>query len=111
MTINIFFGTYIDHNFFYGIFKLIFLIINPESTDNIQIIKFSILETTEFLALFGYSIYLEIIELKFCGLDKETKVEISKRASLDSTCGLLNEIDSNDLDYHLDDIDDDNKDD
>ena len=56
-------------------------------------------------------IYNEIIILKFCGLDKETKVEISKRASLDSTCGLLNEIDSNDLDYHLGDIDDDNIDD
>ena len=56
-------------------------------------------------------IYNEIIILKFCGLDKETKIEISKRAIIDSTCGLSNEIDSNDLDYHLGDIDDDNKDD
>ena len=56
-------------------------------------------------------IYNEIIILKFCGLDKETKIEISKRASLDSACIQMNEIDSNDLDYHLGDIDDDNKDD
>ena len=56
-------------------------------------------------------IYNEIIILKFCGLDKETKIEISKRASLDSACIQLNEIDSNDLDYHLGDIDGDNKDD
>ena len=56
-------------------------------------------------------IYNEIIILKFCGLDKETKIEISKRASLDSTCVQLYEIDSNDLDYHLGDIDDDNIDD
>ena len=56
-------------------------------------------------------IYNEIIILKFCGLDKETKIEISKRANLDSTCELSNEIEKNNLDYILDDNDDDNNDD
>ena len=58
--------------------KLIFFLLDIESLDNKQIIKFSILETAEFLALVGYSIYLEIIELRFCGLDNDLKKKLKK---------------------------------
>ena len=48
-------------------------------------------------------IYNEIIILKFCGLDKETKVEISKRSDLDSSIELCNGRDSNITDNSEDD--------
>ena len=84
----------IRDNFYYGILKLIFLLIEPESIDNNQIIKFSILETAEFLALLGYSIYLEIIELRFCGLDEDLKKKIKERGIRDTTISKIEENNS-----------------
>ena len=84
----------IRDNFLYGILKLIFLLIEPGSIDNNQIIKFSILETAEFLALLGYSIYLEIIELRFCGLDKDLKKKIKERGIRDTIISKIEENNS-----------------
>jgi hypothetical protein len=84
----------IRDNFYYGILRLIFFLIEPENIDNNQIIKFSILETTEFLALLGYSIYLEIIELRFCGLDEDLKEKIKERGIRDTTLKPIEENNS-----------------
>ena len=84
----------IRDNFYYSILKLIFFLLDIESVDNKQIIKFSILETAEFLALVGYSIYLEIIELRFCGLDNDLKKKIKERGIKDITLSKIEENNS-----------------
>ena len=49
----------------------------------------------EIVTLFYYLIYLEIIELKFCGLDKNLRISITKRG--------IREIKGNDFDESNDD--------
>ena len=41
--------------------------------------QFIILETTEVLAILGYAVYLELIELRFWDLDKDLKRNIIER--------------------------------
>ena len=63
------------------------------------------------LIIFMALIYNEIIILKFCGLDKNTKVEISKRSESESNLKLIEEekknldgySDNNILDYSFED--------
>ncbi len=43
-----------------------------------------------FLCLFSLLIYLEIIELNFCGLNKNIKIEIEKREKIETNILLLN---------------------
>ena len=63
-----------DQNNIQGIFYEI--IIQPFSTQILRIIAY-------FISIIGYIIYLEIIELKFCGLNKNTRKNIRKRAKSD----------------------------
>lgn len=63
-----------DQNNFQGIFYEI--IIRPFSTQILRIIAY-------FISIIGYIIYLEIIELKFCGLNKNIRKNIRKRAKSD----------------------------
>ena len=49
-------------------------------TDITQIIQFIFISISELFALIGILIYMELIELKFCKLDKNIKRNISKRA-------------------------------
>ena len=48
--------------------------------DNTQITQFIFIIINELFALIGILIYMELIELKFCKLDKNIKRNISKRA-------------------------------
>ena len=48
--------------------------------DKTQIIQFIFISISELFALIGILIYMELIELKFCKLDKNIKRNISKRA-------------------------------
>ncbi len=43
-----------------------------------------------FLCLFSLLIYLEIIELNFCGLNKNIKIEIDKRGNIETNILLSN---------------------
>ena len=72
-------------------------IIQPLSTKILRVIA-------HFISLIGYSIYLEIIELKCCGLNKNIRKNIKKRAKFDgrakeffSTTTLSTETLSNDI--------------
>ena len=65
--------------------------------------KFCIEYIAEILSLFGYLIYLEIIELRFCGLDKDLKKNITERSIKES---LVQEIDF-DINQGIDDDKDD----
>ena len=68
-------------NLYYGIIRLIFVLVNNEDyQDSISLTQFIILELSELLSILAYGIYLEIIELRFCGLDRYLKRNLIKRA-------------------------------
>ena len=68
-------------NLYYGIIRLIFILVNDKDYQHdISLTQFIILETSELLSIFAYGIYLEIIELRFCGLDRYLKRNIIKRS-------------------------------
>ena len=71
-------------NLYYGIIRLIFIIVNNKTFEqDISLTQFIILETSEVLSIFAYGIYLEIIELRFCGLDRYLKRNIMIRSDED----------------------------
>ena len=62
--------------FYYAIKENIFLILKFEP-------KFFVKISANIIAIIGYFIYLEIIELRFCGLNKNLRKNINKRAKTD----------------------------
>ena len=71
----------IRDNLYYGITRIIFIIVNNSNYQNhIRLTQFIILESSEIISVFAYGIYLEIIELRFCGLDRYLKKNIIKRS-------------------------------
>jgi len=74
-------------NVYYEILKIKLLIENkdnPKLWNNLIILKL-----VEFFKFIGLLIYLEIIELRFCGLNKNTKKNILKRSlkdKIESSC-------------------------
>ena len=54
--------------------------------------QFIILEIAEFIAILGYAVYFELIELRFLGLDADLKKKIMKRGARET---LLKSIDTN----------------
>ena len=72
----------IRDDIYYVIMRLCFVIINYNNNYNHYLSKtqFIILEIGDIISIFAYSIYLEIIELRFCGLDKYLKRNIIQRA-------------------------------
>lgn len=81
-------------NIYYGLSRLIFFLfnLNKNYKQYMTLKQFIILETSEIIAILGYLVYFEIIELRFCGLDKDLKINIIKRGIRDT---LLKSIDSN----------------
>jgi len=61
----------IKNNFYYGINGIFFIIFNYNKFDNKRDIltQFFICEITEITSIICYMIYLQMIELRFCGLD------------------------------------------
>ena len=76
----------IRDNLFYFFIKIIFILffVNTNFEYYITLKQFLILEICEAFALFGYSIYLEIIELRFFELENDLKKNIIKRADRES---------------------------
>ena len=87
----------ITNNLCYGVIQLITFIVEYKKEYGIPIIlQFLCEEFAEIFALLGYSIYLEIIELRFCGLDSDLKRRISERGEVEirkaiDSQGILNE--------------------
>ena len=70
----------------YQIVKDIIIIIYKSCNnmvDKIQITQFIFIGLSNFFALLGICIYIELIELKFCGFDKDIKNNIIKRGLID----------------------------
>ena len=68
-------------NIYYGTSRLIFFLFNLHKNYKhyMTLTQFIILEMTEIISILGYAVYLEIIELRFLGLDKDLKRNIIKR--------------------------------
>ena len=65
--------------------------------------QFFLLEFAEIFAFLGYLVYLEIIELKFCGLDTNIKRKIINRNDIEQKEAMnelnsINEDNDNDFD-------------
>ena len=70
----------ITNNLCYGVIQLITFIKEYKEEYDLPIIfQFLCEEFAEVFALLGYSVYLEIIELRFCELDSDLKRRISIR--------------------------------
>ena len=75
----------VRENLYYCILRFIFILANlNEYNHYITTEQFFILQFSEISAIFGYSIYLEIIELRFCGLDKDLRRKIIERGEIES---------------------------
>ena len=71
----------ITNNLCYGVIQLITFIVEYKDNYGVSIIlHFLCEEFSEVFALLGYSVYLEIIELRFCGLTNDLRRRISIRA-------------------------------
>ena len=88
---------FVKNDIYYIIIRLLFIIINFNKNYNhyISFPQFIILELTELFSILGYGIYLEIIELRFCGLDKYLKRNIIKRAKHTNSISNSNENNEN----------------
>ena len=79
-------------NIYYGTSRLIFFLFNLHKNYKhyMTLAQFIILEITEILSILGYAIYLEIIELRFFGLDKDLKKNIIRRSFRETPLKPLN---------------------
>ena len=65
------------NNLYYFIMELIpFLFILP--SDGLKIAHFLIAQLSEIFAFLGYMVYLEILELNFCGLSDNIEKKLAK---------------------------------
>ena len=65
--------------------RFVFILVNSDNYKYyISLTQFIILQISEITALLGYAIYLEIIELKFCNLDKDLKRNIIERGETET---------------------------
>ena len=92
----------IRDNIYYIVIRLLFVIFNYNNyNEYISLIQLIILEMAETIIIFGFCIYLEIIELRFCGLDKYLKRNIIKRAK--------DNINNSSIDYGYNDYGEENR--
>ena len=81
-------------NIYYIFIRLIFVLVNKEDYQNsISLTQFIILELSEFLSILAYGIYLEIIQLRFAGLDRYLKRNIIQRAESEDNLKSLDTFD------------------
>lgn len=74
----------ITNNLCYGVIQLISFIETYEIDEGFLVLcHFLCEELSEFFALLGYSVYLEIIELGFWGLDENLRRKISSRSEIE----------------------------
>ena len=84
---------------YYGTLRLVSLIYNIKHISAVMYLsQFFLLEFAEIFGLLGYIVYLEIIELKFCGLDTNIRRKIINRNEdeKDEAMKELNLIEHND---------------
>ena len=75
-------------NFYYFVKRIIQIIINKGDEQYITYIQFFTLEIEELISIVSNMIYIEVLELKFCGLDYELKKNISQRSNIENLEGF-----------------------
>ena len=75
-------------NFYYFVKRIIVIIINKGDEQYITYLQFFTLEIEELISIVSNMIYIEVLELKFCGLDYELKKNISLRSNMDNLEGF-----------------------
>ena len=70
-------------NFLYFFERIIQIIINKGDEQYLTYTQFFLTEIEELLSIVSNMIYIEVLELKFCGLDYELKKNISRRGAED----------------------------
>ena len=100
----------IRDNLYYSLTRIIFILLhlNKNYQKYITLSQFIILELTEIFALFGYLIYLEIIELRFWELDNDLKINIINRGNRETDYKTLETTNEDEFDESFRD-DEDNK--
>ena len=88
---------------YFGTLRLIFLFYNITNLSPVLYLsQFFLLEFAEVLAFLGYLVYLEVIELNFCGLDTNIKRKIINR-NVEENKETINELkiisEDNDSDF------------
>ena len=78
----------IRDNLYYGLSRIILIIYD---SNNITLLRFFLLEFAEIIAIIGYLVYLEIIELHFCGLDEKIRRNLTLKAKNEINEILLSE--------------------
>ena len=77
----------LSDNIYFGINNIINYIDKYNSNEKHYTIKFLFNEISEILVFLAFCIYLEIIELRFCGLNKNTRKNIAYRSESDIFIG------------------------
>ena len=97
----------IRDNLYYGTSRIILILYNISNfSEHITLLQFFLLELAEIFALIGYSIYLEIIELRFYGFDQNLKRKIMDRSEIEIRDFLMDSIIDDDSDSDSNDDDD-----
>ena len=86
----------IRDNLYYGLSRIVLIIYN--SRNNNTILQFVLLELAEIIAILGYLVYLEIIELKFFGLDENLKKNLILKAEAESSKVLMEDMEDDNSD-------------
>lgn len=97
----------VGDSLYYGFLKLVSFLFSVLSLSSLNYKTLIINTVADILAFFNYMIYLEVIQLKFCRLNENTRITIIERGILDSkTSDLENSQDedsSGDYSYEEED--------
>ena len=85
----------LSDNIYFIISMLINFVFITKKFDSLSIKKFIISESSEIFEFFAFLIYLELIELRFCGLNKDIRKNIEKRAEIEISGDMDNDISIN----------------
>ena len=97
----------IRDNLYYGTSKIILILYKFDNySEHITLLQFILLESAEIFSLIGYSVYLEIIELRFYGFDENLKRNIISRGEMD----IINTLTDIGIDSDDEDEEEENKD-
>ena len=89
----------VRENLYYFIQRFLFIFVNLDDYHKYTTLtQFIILQSSEVTALLGYAVYLEIIELRFCGFDKDIKRKIMERGEREAVTKPIDIDDDNNFD-------------
>ena len=85
----------LSDNIYFTFNSLINFFFIKKKFDSLSIKKFIISESSEIFELLAFLIYLELIELRFCGLNKNIRKNIEKRAEIEISGDMNNDTSIN----------------